>query len=72
MIEPIKKELSKTIPAKYFEVFFSNFNLIKMLDSKIVFGIEGSNALNVKKHIENKYIANLEEAIEKNSRKKKN
>jgi predicted P-loop ATPase len=71
MIDPIKKELSKTIPAKYFEVFFSNFNLIKMLDSKIVFGIEGSNALNVKKHIENKYIANLEEAIEKTVGKRK-
>jgi len=71
MIEPIKKELSKTIPAKYYESFFTNFNLLKMSGTRIVFGIDGTNALNIKRHIEGKYIANIEEAVEKTVGKRK-
>jgi len=65
MIEPIKKELQKTIPAIYYQRFFDRFDLVKLTDTKVVFGVQGTGALTVKQHIEKRYSANIEEAVQK-------
>ncbi|TGN07458.1 VapE domain-containing protein [Leptospira bandrabouensis] len=71
MIELVQKELQKSIPAKYYEGFFSRMTLVKMNESRIVFGLEGSGASTTKKHIENKYFNELESAVSSSVGKRK-
>ncbi|MCZ8157222.1 MAG: VapE family protein [Leptospira sp.] len=71
MIESVQKELQKNIPAKYYDSFFKKMTVVKMNDSRIVFGLDGSSALTVKKHIENKYFDQLDLAVANSVGKRK-
>ncbi|TGN09779.1 VapE domain-containing protein [Leptospira ilyithenensis] len=75
MIEPtenkIQIEIQKIIPAIYYNRFFERMTLVKLTDSKIIFGFNGSSALAAKKHIENKYFEDLNKAVANSVGKRK-
>ncbi len=71
MIEPIRKELQKTIPAKYYDSFFKSIDVVKMNESRIILGVSGSSALTCKQHIENKYFKELNQAVANSVGKRK-
>lgn len=67
----IQKELQKTVPAVYYNRFFREMSLIKMTESKIIFGLDGTGAMSAKRHIENKYFELLDLAVANSVGKRK-
>lgn len=67
----IKKELQKIVPAVYYTRFFQEMRLVKLNESKVVFGLIGSGAVTAKKHIESKYIDSLNIAVANSIGKRK-
>jgi predicted P-loop ATPase len=67
----IQKELQKIVPAIYYNKFFKEMALVKMTESKIIFGFDGTGALSIKRHIENKYFEQLDLAVANSVGKRK-
>ncbi|MDZ4726540.1 MAG: VapE family protein [Leptospira sp.] len=67
----IQKELQKNVPAIYYNKFFKEMALVKMTESKIIFGFDGSGALSIKRHVENKYFEQLNLAVANSVGKRK-
>ncbi|GBF49415.1 virulence-associated protein E [Leptospira ryugenii] len=67
----IKKEIEKVIPKMYYDRFFKEFALHKLTDARVIFSLNGTGALSVKKHIENKYFDQLGQAVANSIGKRK-
>ncbi|XDD46365.1 VapE domain-containing protein [Leptospira sp. WS39.C2] len=67
----IKKELQKIVPAIYYERIFKEMRLVKLNESKVVFGLSGPGAVTAKKHIESKYMDSLSLSVANSIGKRK-